>query len=62
MATDDLIFRGMVKGEEVKEGEARQNLTLLCSHTVVSGEAKPTKLAGSVAASPEVIGWCSLQD
>ena len=45
MVTNDLIFRGMVKGEEIKEGETRQNLTLLCSHTVVSGEAKPTEFA-----------------
>lgn len=57
MDTDELKFVGMVYCKEVKEGDARQNLTLLCGHAIVSGE---TETAGQVAAGPKVVGRCDL--
>ena len=50
----------MVYCNEVKKGEARQNLTFLCGHAIVSGETETAELAGQVAAGPIVVGRCDL--
>ena len=60
MDTDELKFVGMVFCKEVKEGEARQNLTFFCGRVILSSETETGELAGQVAAGPKVVGRCDL--